>query len=149
MKYTTRVTIDLPRAKVIELFDSTENLYKWQEGLKSFELLSGEPGREGTRSKLVYAGRKGNLVMTETILKRNLPHEFHGAYKARGVYNEVFNYFSEPDDQTTVWTMVNNFKFRGLMYIMSPFIKSAFTSNTLLNMERFKQFAEHYDNAEN
>ena len=30
MKYTTEIIIDLPRSKVIELFDSTENMYKWQ-----------------------------------------------------------------------------------------------------------------------
>ena len=34
MKYTTEVTIELPREQVIPLFDSTENLYKWQEGLQ-------------------------------------------------------------------------------------------------------------------
>jgi hypothetical protein len=28
------------------------------------------------------------------------------------------------------------------MALMAPFMKSAFASNTLLNMERFKSFAE-------
>ena len=51
MKYTTELTIKLPRNRVIELFDSTENLYEWQEGLLSFELLEGEAGQEGAVSK--------------------------------------------------------------------------------------------------
>jgi hypothetical protein len=146
MKYTTEITIDLPRSKVIALFDSTENMYKWQEGLKSFEHISGEPGQEGARSKLLYEGRKGDLVMTETIIKRNLPDEFHGIYEARGVYNEMFNYFIETSENQTLWRTVSLFKFRGLMVLMAPFMKSAFTSNTLLNMERFKIFAESTDN---
>lgn len=143
MKYTTEVTIHLPREKVIELFDSTENIYKWQPGLLSFEHLSGEPGQEGCRSKMVYEGRKSDLLMTETITKRNFPDEFHGTYEARGVYNEIYNYFSEPEPGTTLWSTVSIFKFRGLMALMAPFMKQAFTHNTVLNMERFKVFAEN------
>ena len=85
MKYTTEITINLPRTRVIELFDSTENMYKWQEGLKSFEHLSGEPGQEGAKSSMVYEARKGELPMTETIISRNLPDEFHALYEAKGV----------------------------------------------------------------
>ena len=142
MKYTTEVIINLPRTRVIELFDSTENMYKWQKGLKSFKIISGEPGEEGCRSEMVYEGRKGDLEMIETITKRNLPDEFHGIYEARGVYNEMYNYFSETDSGNTVWQTVSVFRFRGLMTLMSPFMKAAFTNNTLLNMERFKSFAE-------
>lgn len=142
MKYTTEVTINLPREEVIALFDSTENLYKWQEGLKHFKSVSGEPGQEGAVSRLVYEGRRGDLEMTETITTRNLPEEFHGIYDARGVYNEMYNYFSESGKNQTLWKTVSVFKFRGLMALMAPFMKTAFTSNTLLNMERFKAFAE-------
>jgi hypothetical protein len=145
MKYTTEVTIHLSREKVIEMFDSTENLHEWQPGLKSFEPLSGEPGKEGSQSTLVYDGRKGDLVMTETITLRNLPDEFHGTYKARGVYNEVYNYFREPEAGITLWKTVNIFRFNGLMALMAPFMKKAFSDNTLLSMERFKVFAETAD----
>ena len=142
MKYITEVTIHLPREKVIELFDNTENLYHWQPGLKSFEHLSGKPGREGSQSSMIYDGRKGDLVMTETITKRKLPDEFHAVYKARGVYNEMYNYFSEPEPGITLWKTVSIFRFKGMMALMAPFMKKAFTDNTLLSMERFKVFAE-------
>jgi len=142
MKYTTAVTIQVPREKVIELFDSTENLYKWQPGLKSFEHLSGKPGKEGAESSMVYEGRKGDLVMKETITHRNFPSEFHASYQAKGVYNQVYNYFEEPEPGTTLWRTKNIFKFRGAMAIMIPLMKKAFKKNTLLSMERFKVFAE-------
>jgi len=35
MKYS--VEIDLPRDRVIELFDDADNMVKWQSGLQSFE----------------------------------------------------------------------------------------------------------------
>jgi hypothetical protein len=142
MTYTSEIIIHLPRLKVIELFDSTENLHKWQLGLKSFEAISGEPGQEGSSSRMVYEGRKGDLEMTEVITRRNFPEEFHCTYKSRGVYNEMYNYFEEEGDKT-LWRTVSVFKFGGLMAFMAPFMKAAFIKNTLLNMERFKEFAEN------
>ena len=142
MKYSTQVSINLPREKVIELFDSTENLYKWQPGLLKFEPLSGEAGQEGAKSRMVYEARKGELEMVETITTRKFPDEFHGTYEARGVFNQVFNYFTETGSGVTVWRTENIFRFRGLMALMAPFMKKAFTDNTLLTMERFKAFAE-------
>jgi hypothetical protein len=52
--YTVEIEIDLPRDQVIALFDNTENLFKWQTGLKDFEHISGEPGQPGAKSKLTY-----------------------------------------------------------------------------------------------
>ena len=143
MKYSTEVIINLPRSRVIELFDNTENIYKWQQGLKSFETISGNPGQEGARSSMVYESRKGDLNMTETITKRNFPDEFHTIYESRGVYNEMYNYFSEVETNKTIWRTESVFKFRGFMALMAPFMKTAFSSNTLLNMEHFKTFAEN------
>ncbi len=142
MKYSTQVSIHLSRDKVIELFDSTENLNKWQPGLLKFEHLSGETRQEGSKSRMVYEARKGELEMVETITRRKLPDEFHGTYEARGVFNQINNFFSEPEPGTTLWRTENTFSFRGLMSLMAPFMKKAFTDNTLLTMERFKVFAE-------
>ena len=142
MKYTTELTISLPRDRVIELFDSTENLYKWQEGLLSFELLEGEAGQEGAVSKMVYASRKNDLQMTETISSRKFPDEFTAIYKAKGVRNVVNNFFIEETPGQTTWKIHNEFRFRGMMALMAPFMKSAFEANTVLSMERFKLFAE-------
>ncbi|MFO7933938.1 MAG: SRPBCC family protein [Bacteroidales bacterium] len=143
MRYAAELTIDLPRDQVIKLFDSIENLYQWQPGLKSHRVLRGEPGREGCRSKLVYEARKGELVMTETVTKRNFPEEYHAEYRSKGVVNEMYNYFTEPEKDQTRWQTVNLFRFRGLMALMAPFMKTAFYNNTVLNMERFKTFAEN------
>ena len=147
MKYNTEVIINLPRARVIELFDNTENLYKWQEGLLSFKHLEGEAGQEGAVSQMVYAGRKNDLLMTETIILRNFPDEFTTEYKAKGVHNVVKHYFTEEADGKTTWRMDNVFSFRGLMALMSLFMKSAFEANTVLSMERFKIFAEQAEQA--
>ncbi|MEM6726316.1 MAG: SRPBCC family protein, partial [Bacteroidota bacterium] len=65
MKYQVDVIIDRPRAEVIQLFDSTENLYDWMEGLQSFEHLSGTPGEVGAKSKLTFKMGKRDITMIE------------------------------------------------------------------------------------
>ncbi len=143
MRYTAEVMIDLPRSRVVELFVSTENLYSWQPGLKSHRVIGGEPGKEGCRTSLLYEARNGDLQMTETVTKRNLPGEFHVVYTSRGVTNHVFNHFTETAAGKTRWQVATVFRFRGLTALMAPLMKSAFKKNTLLNMERFKAFAEN------
>ena len=61
MKYTVDIIIDLPRPKVVTLFDNPDNMHKWQPDLVSFDHLSGDPGQPGAKSKLHYKmGKKGN-----------------------------------------------------------------------------------------
>lgn len=143
MKYTSEISISLPREKVLELFTQTDSLKKWQPGLKSFEHLEGEPGEVGCRTRMVYAGRKSDLIITENITKKQLPEQIHMSYKSRGVHNEIENWFTEEKEGITLWRTENTFRFSGVMMLMVPFMKNAFIHNTLLNMDHFKLFAEN------
>ena len=142
MRYETEVIIDLPRARVIELFDSFENLKKWQEGLLSYEPISGEPGQAGAKTRLLYQMGSRRTEMIETIITRNLPDEFSGTYDARGVHNIVRNYFHDEGEKTR-WVLDSDFQFHGYMRIMSLFMPgSMFKKQTRKTMEDFKKFAE-------
>lgn len=142
MHYKVEIEIDLPRDKVIELFDSTENLFKWQEGLQSFEAISGEPGQPGAKSKLIFKMGKRNMELIETITVRNLPDEFSGTYDAKGVHNIVKNYFIELGPDRTKWESENEFQFKGFMKIIAFLMKGAFPKQSLKYMHNFKAFAE-------
>lgn len=141
MKYECEITIDLPREKVIELFDSTENLYKWQPTLQNFEHVSGTPGQPGAKSRLVYLERGRNMEMIETITSRNLPDEFSGTYETKGVKNWLTNHFYAENGKTR-WVMETEFKFSGFMKLMAIFMRGAFPKQTLSSMNSFKEFAE-------
>lgn len=143
MRYKTEVVINLPRKRVIELFDSFENLQKWQEGLVSFEHISGDPGQPGTKTRLLYDMGRRRMEMIETIIKRDLPDEFSGTYDASGVHNIVRNTFYDEGKQTR-WELDSEFQFRGFMRVMSLFIPgSRFRQQTRSSMEAFKRFAEN------
>lgn len=141
MKYTVEITIDLPRERVIELFDSVDNMYKWQAGLVSFDNLEGEPGQVGTRSRLLYKMSGREVKMIETITVRNLPDEFSGTYEAKNVWNLVENRFYDEGGRTR-WESTNEFKMSGFMKLIAIFMKGAFPKESLKQMNQFKTFAE-------
>lgn len=141
MKYTCEVTINRPRQEVIALFDNADNLKIWQEGLQSFEHISGEAGHPGAKSRLVYDMNGRVIEMTETIIKRNLPDEFTGTYDVEGVHNVVENYFVDEGGNTR-WTTVNDFQFSGFMAVASIFMRPMFRRQTMRIMNGFKRFAE-------
>ena len=143
MKFTVKIKINLARNKVIELFDSTENLKKWQPILLSFEHQSGTPGEVGAKSHLQYKTGKREIEMVETITVKNIPDEFSGIYEAKGVWNEVKNYFYEVDKNTTKWVSENEFRCSGFMKIIAFFMPGSFKKETMKYLEYFKEFSEN------
>ena len=143
MKYTREVVIDLPRDRVIELFDDADNLPKWQDGLQRFEHVSGEPGQPGAKSRLVYDHRGRRWELFETITERNLPDEFTAIYETEGVWNLMKNRFEEEGPNRTRWIAESDFRSSGLtMRLMSIFLRPIFTSRTMKTLRDFKAFAE-------
>lgn len=142
MKYTVDLLIDLPRVKVIELFDNPELMPKWQPDLVSFEPLSGDPGQPGAKSKLHYKMGKREVEMIETITENTLPEALTATYETKGVYNIISNKFVITSEQQTRWVSENEFQFSGFMKLIGFFMKSAFPKQTLKFMNQFKTFAE-------
>ena len=143
MRYKIEIIINLPRQRVIELFDSFENLKHWQPGLISHEHISGESGKPGAKTRLVYDMGRRKMEMIETITVRNLPDEFSGTYDASGVHNIVLNHFSD-EGESTRWVLDSDFQFHSYMRILSLFMPSSmFKKQTRSSMEAFKRYAEN------
>ena len=142
MKYSNEVVINLPLKKVITLFDSEENLFKWQPELLSLEHLSGEKGKAGSKTTMKYKMGKREIDMIETITLNDLPREFTATYEAKGVWNEMKNVFEEIDAKSTLWRSDSYFKFSGFMKLMGFFMPGAFKKQSQQALDRFKAFAE-------
>lgn len=142
MKYTCETLINLPRTRVVELFDNPDNLKEWMPGLVKFEGVSGTPGQPGAVSRLEFQLGKRRMIMTETVKVRNLPNEFTGSYVMNNVYNEVQNLFEETADGKTKLMTVNYFRFSGVMKLIAWMMGSAFKKTSQDYLDRFKAFAE-------
>lgn len=143
MKYTTEITIDAPRDKVIDKLDNAENMKHWQRGLVEYKVLSGTPGQEGAKMELHYDMGKRKLVLIETIIKNKLPFEWHATYDTKGVHNIQKNYFHELEDGRTKWISEAEFQFSGLMMkIMAFLMPGAFKKQSMKYARDFKAFVE-------
>ena len=141
--YTVEVDIDLPRDQVIELFDSVDNLYKWQPGLQSFEHVSGDPGQPGAISKMVYLNGRNRIEMTEEVTERRLPDEFNGRYSWGGGSNTLRNEFIELSPSSTRWRSTCSYEFRSIpMKLMAFFAGGMFKKQNQLWLDHFKAFCE-------
>jgi hypothetical protein len=142
MKYTCSIDIDLPRDRVIALFDDADNLLKWQEGLISFEHLDGTPGQVGAKSRLRFKAGRRDILMIETITERNFPDSFAGTYEADGVWNLVTNRFTEAGEGRTHWEMDAEFRGKGIVGILIRLAPWMFRNQSRKMMQSFKDFAE-------
>jgi len=127
---------------MLKLFDSTENMYKSQTELISFEPLSGEPGTEGATAAMKYQMGKREIEMVETITRKALPDEVTCTYETKGIWNEVINRFSEIGPDKTRWSFETEFNCSGFMRIMSFWFPGTFRKESLKFMRRFKECAE-------
>ena len=142
MKYSNTIIIDKPLKEVIDLFDSFDNMKKWQPELETIEHLSGTPGEEGARTRLVYKHGKRITEMVETVEVRNLPDEFSGTYEMKGVINHMKNSFSSTGNDETEWISESEFIFSGLMKYFAWMMKGSFKKMSFKFMKNFKEFAE-------
>jgi hypothetical protein len=141
--------IELPREQVVAMFDNEENMFKWMRGLESVDHLSGTPGREGSKTQLVFNSGKRQMGMVETIIKKNLPDHINFLYEMDGVQNWNDNHFEEHSETQTKWTQNNVFKFKGMMRFFSLFFPGMFKKQSLRSMFDFKRFVEAEAQKEN
>ena len=85
---------------------------------------------------------KREIEMIETITINKFPDEFSVTYEAKGVWNEVQNYFTEVDENLTRWKSVNVFKCVGFMKVMAFFMPGMFKKESCKYLKNFKAFAE-------
>jgi len=142
MKYTTSIDINLPIDKVLPLFNNPENLYKWMEGLQSIKLKSGEEGKAGAKTEMVFQNGKRRIEMVETIDIMNLPENMTCTYEAKGVVNIQKTTFKKIDEQTTRYVCDNEFRFSGFMKLIGWLMPGAFKKQSLKYQQDFKAFAE-------
>ncbi|MCJ7468564.1 MAG: SRPBCC family protein [Maribacter sp.] len=143
MKYTTQSTVNLARDEFIKKLDDTENMKHWQPGLVGYSILSGKTIAAGARIKLRYKLGKRTMVLVETIIKRNLPFEFHASDETKGVHDIQKNYFKDIDGSTTEWISEYEFQVSGFkMKAIALQMPSAFKKQSLKYVQNYKAFAE-------
>ena len=142
MQYTCEVVIEPPMEEVAALLDDRDNLAQWHDAFQSWELLCGDPGKPGAKTRLVFGTGDRKTILVETILARDGPHEFVATYETEGLLQTVRSRLEALDEQRTRWTCSHELRFRGLTRIAGWWVGRGFSQQTLQAMNAFKVFAE-------
>lgn len=145
MQYNIEVVINKDIDTCCRLFKDHDFAFKWLVGLQKMEPISGEPGKKGSKAKIISISKGKTYEMIETILIDNLPDEFKTSYEMNGTYNTVSTKFVKIDSNTTKCIGENEFIFSGFfMKLMSKLMPGAFKKMSLTYMNNFKKAVEEY-----
>jgi len=146
MKFTCSVVINAPREKVTSLFNDEKYLKEWQDGYQGSQLLSGESGKEGAKSKIIFLQGKRSMELLETIEVVDMPYEKTALYEHAHMTNSMQNIFEELENGHTKYSAhIHYTEFHGLVpRLMARFFPKLFKKQAQKWLDQFKHFVEHY-----
>ncbi len=143
MIYTNEVIINSPIDKVVRLFDNTENMYEWMEGVQSHDFIKGEPGAVGSTMNMHFKVGKNSFDILETILENNLPEVFAATYETKYSKNTNSISFVKVDEISTKYFVETKVETRGVMMkVMTFCMPNMFKKQSQKYLDSFKDFVE-------
>ena len=139
MKSVFETEVDIPQARLAELYANPENNIKWMPDVEKYEPISGTPGMVGSKYKLIP--KKGNLVFTVTVISRNLPNEIRLHLEASSVNVLVVGKFIALSSEKTKFLSEEIFTFKGFNKLFGFFAQGAVRKAHHKHMNSFKEFA--------
>ncbi|WP_422104242.1 SRPBCC family protein [Winogradskyella sp.] len=144
MKYTGSLIINKPRELVTAIFMNSDYNKEYQDGFLKKELISGKQGEAGSKSKMYYQYGKRSMVLTEEILKNDLPNSFEAFYHHKHMDNTMICTFVEIEPNKTAYnyeyeyTRINWF----LPRLISILFPGMYKKQGDKWMTQFKEFVE-------
>ena len=139
MKYQGYIDIHQNRKIVVAAFMNPAYLKEYQDGFQKKEVISGNAGEEGCVSKMHYQYANREMVLTETIVKNQLPEYFEAFYHHEHMDNTMKVSFVEIDANTTRYNY--EYEYTRLSWIMPKLIGILFPNVYRKQGEKwFQQF---------
>ncbi len=143
MKFRSEVEIDKPINELIVLIQDPDVTLKWLDGLRSVKHVSGEFRQEGAVSKVVFDTPAGRLLITETIIRNELPEEYIMRYEGQG-YISYSNYsFEKLSEDSTRFVLQQQVELKGALKLAAGLLKGTMNRQLNKSAESFKRYAEN------
>jgi hypothetical protein len=141
MKNVVQIDIDVPQAKLANLYADPRLNTKWMHDIERIEPISGQLGMPGSKYRLVP--KKGDRVFVATVLARNLPSELRLSLEAKNIAISVKGLFVALSPSSTRLTHEQVFDFKGLFSSVGGFLaRRSIRKAQARHMEAFKHYAE-------
>jgi hypothetical protein len=142
MKSVVEIEIDVPQARLADLFADPRNNPKWMTDLERYEPVSGEQGMPGSTYRLVP--KTGSMVFLATVVSLSLPDELRLNLEASNVRVSITGKLIALSPTKTKLISEEVFTFKGLFNAMFGllFARNAIKAAHRHHIEDFKRFAE-------
>ena len=136
------IEVDKPLSEVYAAWDNPENLPRWLTGLQRTELISGEPGTVGAKTRQIYLERGRTVEMIETITAIEPGKHSEGTLEVPGMKATMVVDFVDKGESTVI-RFRSEFQSRSLMMrLMMPFMKGQIRRRQCGDLERFGEMVE-------
>ena len=139
MRFEKSLTIRKPVSEVYALYTDRKELSQWQPDFTNSRQIESYPLPKYTHQ--IPLGRR-KMKMTETILLQHRPDRCDIQYELKGVKQIIHNTFYERVPGETQWQCQTEYRFTGIMKIISFFMRGNFRTQTDMMMQNFKGYAE-------
>ncbi|MDT7833302.1 SRPBCC family protein [Flavobacteriaceae bacterium S356] len=95
MKHKGTLIINKPREIVVAIFMNSDYNKEYQDGFVKKELIKGIANEEKAISKMYYTSGNRDMILTETVLKNELPDSFEAFYHHKHMDNTMKCTFTE------------------------------------------------------
>ena len=142
MRYSVSNVVNKSLDEVVAKYEDPNGMFEWMEGLKKVELLSGEQGEVGAKTKLVFEHKGKEMELEETILEKEMPSRMKFAFVSSMGYSETEIVLEKVSDTSVKQINNSYFELKGFMKIMGPLMKGMFKKQSLKYLNNFKEWAE-------
>ena len=140
--YTAQVSVNKPISTVFKTFNNSENIKKWIPEVKSFEVVSENPGKTGSVYKIVVDNQGQDITMTEKVMAFVENEKVTLFFDAEGMLKKDDYTFTEKDGITTVTLNATCQSDTYIMACIFPYFKGTFQEQDQSYLNNFKEFAE-------
>lgn len=142
INYEARVAVNAPVSAVWNDFTDNEKAVKWMKGLRSKELVSGEPRRAGAKYKLTFVGENGTTELYETLTRVEDQKLYNFTIDSDPLTSAVSVTFSQEGGKTRI---LQSGSVRGKTFLWTVvfyWLQSSFKSSDEENLQQFKNLVE-------
>ncbi len=143
MYHANAIEVQVPIDEFIDLFLDQTKFKHWRPGFQSVELLSGEKGQYGVKSKFVYQLGKRPFEVIETVTERNFPYIFSAHYQAPNMVSDIDYQFEDFGGKRTMWGITHIYRLSGSKERWSWLRPKFYEKQDLQLMLNLKDYAEN------
>ena len=140
--YSAEVVVNKPIEEVFKTFNNSENIKNWIPEIKSFNVVSENPGKTGSIYKIVIDANGEEITMTEKVLAFVPNEKVTLFFDAENMLKRDDYVFTSKEGVSTITLNSSCQSESYIMACMFPYFKSVFKEQDQSYLNNFKAFAE-------